>query len=35
MSLIEGVTWALLALDPDIVLGWDIQRNSLGWLAER
>lgn len=34
-SLLRGVCEALSSLDPDVVLGWDVQRGSLGYLAER
>jgi hypothetical protein len=34
-SLLAAVVWALQSLDPDVVLGWDLQRASLGWLSDR
>ncbi len=34
-TLLRAVAAALSSLDPDILLGWDVQRGSLGYLAER
>jgi hypothetical protein len=34
-SLLRGWAAAVSALDPELVLGWDVQRHSLGYLTER
>ncbi|GLC55953.1 hypothetical protein PLESTB_001048500, partial [Pleodorina starrii] len=34
-SLLRAAAACLSSLDPDILLGWDVQRHSLGYLAER
>ncbi|GIL62894.1 hypothetical protein Vafri_17102, partial [Volvox africanus] len=34
-ALLRAAAACLSSLDPDIVLGWDVQRHSLGYLAER
>lgn len=34
-ALLEGVVDAMQALDPDIVLGFEVQKGSLGYLADR
>lgn len=34
-ALLEGVIEAVQALDPDIVLGFEVQQGSLGYLADR
>ena len=35
MELLEGVGKLVTAIDPDIVMGWEIQQSSLGYLVER
>jgi hypothetical protein len=35
VQLIEGFCEALRQLDPDILVGWDVQKGGLGYLAER
>ncbi|EFJ43266.1 hypothetical protein VOLCADRAFT_66026, partial [Volvox carteri f. nagariensis] len=35
VSLLRAVSSCLCCLDPDMLLGWDVQRHSLGYLAER
>lgn len=34
-DLFQAFISALVELDPDVVVGWDIQKESLGYLAER
>ncbi|GIL69760.1 hypothetical protein Vretifemale_737, partial [Volvox reticuliferus] len=34
-ALLRAAAACLSSLDPDIILGWDVQRHSLGYLAER
>ena len=34
-ALLEGVVDAVQGLDPDIVLGFEVQKGSLGYLADR
>lgn len=34
-ALLEGFVDAVQALDPDIVLGFEVQKGSLGYLADR
>ena len=34
-KLLEGFVDAVQALDPDIVLGFEVQKGSLGYLADR
>lgn len=34
-ALLQGAISAILALDPDILLGWDVQKESYGYLTER
>ena len=34
-SLLEGFALSVLALDPDILLGWEMQKASIGYLADR
>ncbi len=34
-ALFAGVAAAVQALDPDVLLGWDLERGSLGYLADR
>ena len=34
-SLLAAFAAAVSSLDPDIIVGWDVQRGSLGYLAER
>jgi hypothetical protein len=35
LSLLQGFCAVVQALDPDVVVGWDIQQGSLGYLADR
>jgi len=35
VSLLRGVVGAVQSLDPDILVGWDMQRESLGYLVDR
>jgi DNA polymerase elongation subunit (family B) len=35
VALLRGVVGAVQSLDPDIIIGWDIQKESLGYLVER
>ncbi len=34
-ELLAAFTQAVLSLDPDVVLGWEIQQSSLGYLVDR
>ena len=34
-KLLEGFVDAVQALDPDIILGFEVQKGSLGYLADR
>lgn len=34
-SLLEGFAQSVLALDPDVLLGWEMQKESIGYLADR
>lgn len=34
-ALLEAFTEATQALDPDIILGFEVQKGSLGYLADR
>lgn len=34
-ALLEGLVGAVRALDPDIILGWEVQQGSLGYLVDR
>ena len=34
-ALLRGFVAAVAALDPDVVVGFDLQRGSLGYLSER
>jgi len=33
--MLEAFAEAVVVLDPDIVLGWEMQRASLGYLKDR
>eukprot|EP00967_Tisochrysis_lutea_P034881 scaffold41727_cov20-Tisochrysis_lutea.AAC.1 len=35
VSLLRGVVGAVRSLDPDIIVGWDLQRESVGYLVDR
>ena len=35
LSLLQGFCAVVQALDPDVIVGWDIQQGSLGYLADR
>lgn len=35
LELLTAFSEAVLALDPDIVLGWEVQQGSLGYLVDR
>jgi DNA polymerase zeta len=35
LSLLQGFCAVVQGLDPDVVVGWDIQQGSLGYLADR
>ncbi|GFH23879.1 DNA polymerase, partial [Haematococcus lacustris] len=35
VALLCGLVSAVQSLDPDVLIGWDIQRESLGYLVER
>jgi DNA polymerase elongation subunit (family B) len=35
VQLLCGFVGAIMHLDPDIIVGWDLQRSSLGYLVER
>ena len=34
-ALMDGLVGAVGALDPDIILGWEVQQGSLGYLVDR
>lgn len=34
-ELMEAFITAVIALDPDIMLGWEIQQQSLGYIVDR
>lgn len=33
--MIEGFVNAVRSLDPDILLGWEVQQGSLGYITDR
>lgn len=35
LDLLTAFSQAVLALDPDIILGWEIQQGSVGYLVDR
>jgi DNA polymerase elongation subunit (family B) len=35
LSLLQGFCAVVQALDPDVIVGWDIQQGSLGYVADR
>lgn len=35
LALLQGFCAVVQALDPDVIVGWDIQQGSLGYLADR
>jgi DNA polymerase elongation subunit (family B) len=35
VTMIQGYVTAVHTLDPDIIVGWDVQKASLGYLVER
>lgn len=35
LSLLQGFCALIQALDPDVIVGWDIQQGGLGYLSER
>jgi DNA polymerase zeta len=35
LSMLEAFADAVVALDPDVLLGWELQRASLGFLVDR
>ena len=34
-DLLNAFSEAVLALDPDILVGWEVQQGSLGYLVDR
>ena len=34
-DLLTGFSEAVLALDPDIIVGWEVQQGSIGYLVDR
>ena len=34
-ELLTGFSEAVLALDPDIIVGWEVQQGSVGYLVDR
>ena len=34
-DLLTGFSEAVLALDPDIIVGWEVQQGSIGFLVDR
>ena len=34
-ALVDALVEAVRALDPDIILGWEVQQGSLGYLVDR
>ncbi|GAX80194.1 hypothetical protein CEUSTIGMA_g7632.t1 [Chlamydomonas eustigma] len=34
-AMLEAFCQAVLTLDPDVIMGWEMQKGSLGYLAER
>ena len=35
LAMIEAFAAAIVSLDPDVIVGWEVQRSSIGYLAER
>jgi DNA polymerase elongation subunit (family B) len=35
LALLQGFSAVVQALDPDVLVGWDMQQGSLGYLADR
>lgn len=35
LSLLAGLVGSLRVLDPDVLLGWEVQKGSMGYLLER
>ncbi len=33
--MLEAFASAVVSLDPDVVLGWEMQKSSLGYLNDR